>query len=186
MTLAWGSADKRTVVFIPAEFIPQLKPWLESDTLQKVGTNLLGFDAHAFANSGIVLSGVLADTVLMSRLLDSRPELDDGEGHGLEAWGKRVGAPKSEAFTDLVTVTLLRTVPGKVRTYKDSRRLGVVYGGEAQAVTFKEVTEERGLDWVWREMPERRERIVTYSCADPVASLAVFEKLKKELEGKRW
>lgn len=182
LTLAWGE----TTVFVPRPFLQYLKPWLESTVPQKVGTNLLGFDRHALANEGIGLEGLLADTVVMSRLLDSRPELDDGAGHGLDAWGERVGAPKAGSFQELVTVSNLRTIPGKVKTYKDARRQGVLYGGDAQEVKFKVVTEEWDLQRVWEELPERREAIKQYGCTDPLASLRVYEHLKKKLEGRRW
>ena len=39
----------------------------------------------------------ISDTLVLSRLL--KYKLDDGEGHGLEAWGKRFGVPKS-TFSD--------------------------------------------------------------------------------------
>jgi DNA polymerase I-like protein with 3'-5' exonuclease and polymerase domains len=186
LTLCWGEKSKRTTVFVPREYVTLLKPWLESDTLQKVGTNLLGFDCHALRNSGIELSGVLADTGVMSRLLDSRPGLDDGEGHGLKAWAKRLGHEQVE-FETLVIVTRTRTVPGKVAEYKKTGYIqGVLKGGERQDVVFKQETVELGLDEVWRDFPERREAIKRYACVDPMLSLELYEALRKQLESRRW
>jgi hypothetical protein len=182
LTLAWAD----TTVFVPRALLMHLRPWLESTVPQKVGTNLLGFDRHVLSNEGVDLDGLLADTVVMSRLLDSRPELDDGAGHSLDAWGERVGVPKAGSFQELVTVTILRTIPGKVKTYKDARRQGVLYGGEAQEVKFKLVTEEWDLARIWEQLPQRREAIQRYACADPQVSLRVYSHLRQKLEGRRW
>lgn len=138
------------------------------------------------------MGGILADTGLMSRLIDSRPALDDGEGHGLKPWGTRLGHTTTP-FEELVTVTRTRTVPGKVKEYK---RVGyapmaqvlwpTLRGGEYQEVRFKTVTEQLGLDEVWRDYPERREAIRRYACLDPMLNLEVYEHLRKQLEGRRW
>lgn len=186
LTLAWGEHGSRKQCFVSAEFLPELKPWLESDRPQKVGTNLWGFDRHALASCGIEMGGVLADTALMSRLLDSRPALDDGEGHGLKQWGARLGLTTT-SFEELVTVQRTRVVPGKVKQYKRCGvRKGVLYGWEAQEVRFKVEVVELGLDEVWRDYPERREAIKEYACRDPEMSLAVYERLRKQLEARRW
>jgi DNA polymerase I-like protein with 3'-5' exonuclease and polymerase domains len=186
MTLAWGSRADRKQCFVPKQHLHTLKPWLESDRLQKVGTNLLGFDRHALANEGIELSGILADTALMSRLLDSRPALDDGEGHGLKPWGTRLGYTTT-AYEELVTVERTRTVPGKEKEYKRCGvRQGVLYGGSSQEVRFKTETVELGLDEIWAQYPERRDTIKRYACLDPELSLTVYEHLKGQLKGRKW
>jgi DNA polymerase I-like protein with 3'-5' exonuclease and polymerase domains len=187
MTLAWGPPEKVTAVFIPKKFLHAFKPWLESDYPQKVTTNGFGFDRHALANEGIELSGILADTALMSRLMDSRPDIDEHGGHSLEAWGARIGHNKAGSFKELVTVEKLATVPGRVKQYKKvGVRQGVLYGGEAQEVAFRTVVQQLGLDEVWEKYPERRERIQTYACTDPVVSLKVYEAIKKGMGAKRW
>ena len=186
LTLAWGERASRKQCFVPARFLQALKSWLEADRPQKVGTNLLGFDRHALANEGIGLSGILADTGLMSRLLDSRPELDEHGGHGLKPWGTRLGY-KTTQFEHLVTVTRTRTVQGKVKEYKRcATRQGVLYGGAAQEVGFRTETVQLGLDEVWERYPERREAIRGYACLDPELSLAVYEELRRQLEKRRW
>lgn len=182
VTLAW----KDQSCFVPGEYVKALTPWLESDVPQKVGTNLMGFDRHAFENSRIALSGILADTGIMSRLIDSRPDLDECGGHGAKAWGKRLGLEQAE-FRDLVTVTTTEAIPGAVKEYKRvARRDGVLYGGAAQAVRFKEVTRQLSLDEVWARYPERREAIVAYAKQDPVLSLRTYEVLRGQLEKRRW
>jgi hypothetical protein len=189
MTLAW----QQTSCLVHREYLPFLRDWLECDRPQKVGTNLWGFDRHALRNEGIELSGILADTALMSRLMDSRPDIDEHGGHSLEAWGARIGHNKAGTFEELVTVERLVTVPGKVKQYKRESwapRAQVLWptlrGGEYQEVRFKVVVQQLGQDEVWRDTPERREAIKQYACTDPVVSLRVYEKLKKRMEGRRW
>ena len=50
--------------------LAKLKPWLESKTHLKVGQNLK-YDAHIFANYGIILGGIAFDTLLESYVLES-------------------------------------------------------------------------------------------------------------------
>ncbi|MDR1463244.1 MAG: DNA polymerase I [Azoarcus sp.] len=52
------------------EALARLKPWLESDTRAKLGQNIK-YDAHIFANHGILLRGILHDTLLQSYVLES-------------------------------------------------------------------------------------------------------------------
>ncbi|MDR2926373.1 MAG: DNA polymerase I [Azoarcus sp.] len=64
------------------EALSKLKPWLESEAHPKVGQNIK-FDAHVFANCGIVLRGVIHDTLLQSYVLESsRP-------HDMDSLAKR-------------------------------------------------------------------------------------------------
>ncbi|HSC81566.1 MAG TPA: 5'-3' exonuclease H3TH domain-containing protein, partial [Chitinolyticbacter sp.] len=58
--------------------LARLKPWLESNEHKKLGQNLK-YDQHVFANHGIVLAGVVDDTLLMSYVLASheRHNMDD-------------------------------------------------------------------------------------------------------------
>jgi len=55
-------------VFVAPGLLQCAKPWLESDS-PKVGHNIFGFDRHMFANHGIRLGGVVADTKYTARLL---------------------------------------------------------------------------------------------------------------------
>ncbi|MDP1653626.1 MAG: DNA polymerase I [Rhodocyclaceae bacterium] len=50
--------------------LAQLKPWLESARHKKVGQHLK-YDRHVFANHGIRLAGIAADTLLESYVLES-------------------------------------------------------------------------------------------------------------------
>ncbi|MEO8166155.1 MAG: DNA polymerase, partial [Betaproteobacteria bacterium] len=54
----------------PEHVLAALKPWLENAAALKLGQNLK-FDAHVFANCGIVLRGTEHDTLLQSYVLES-------------------------------------------------------------------------------------------------------------------
>ncbi|MFC4159833.1 DNA polymerase I [Chitinimonas lacunae] len=58
--------------------LAKLKPWLENPDCKKVGQNLK-YDQHVFANHGIRLAGIAADTLLESYVLDAteRHNMDD-------------------------------------------------------------------------------------------------------------
>lgn len=60
-----------------AATLERLRPWLESTHHPKVGQNLK-YDRHIFANHGIALAGVVADTLLESYLLESDKTHDLG------------------------------------------------------------------------------------------------------------
>jgi DNA polymerase-1 len=53
-----------------AATLEKLKPWLESAAHQKVGQHLK-YDRHIFANHGVRLAGIVADTLLESYVLES-------------------------------------------------------------------------------------------------------------------
>jgi DNA polymerase-1 len=58
-----------------AEVLARLKPWLEDPAKAKVGQNLK-YDKHVFANHGIVLRGIVHDTLLQSYVLESHKPHD--------------------------------------------------------------------------------------------------------------
>ncbi|MBP9801012.1 MAG: DNA polymerase I, partial [Sterolibacterium sp.] len=60
-----------------AETLERLRPWLESEQHAKLGQHLK-FDRHVFANHGITLRGIVADTLLESYVLESDKSHDLG------------------------------------------------------------------------------------------------------------
>jgi DNA polymerase-1 len=60
-----------------ATTLEQIKPWLESARHHKVGQHLK-YDRHVFANHGIALAGIVADTLLESYVLESDQSHDLG------------------------------------------------------------------------------------------------------------
>ncbi|MDK4679378.1 DNA polymerase I [Kingella negevensis] len=59
-----------------------LKPFLESETLGKIGQNLK-YDQHVFKNHGIDLKGIVGDSMLASYIVESH------KGHGLDELAER-------------------------------------------------------------------------------------------------
>jgi len=59
------------------EALQRLKPWLESEEKPKLGQHLK-YDRHIFANHGITLRGIVADTLLQSYVLESDKAHDLG------------------------------------------------------------------------------------------------------------
>ena len=60
-----------------------------------IGHNAVAFDyicVSALVDKPAIDPATVIDTLVLSRLL--KYKLDDGQGHGLEAWGERLGSPK--------------------------------------------------------------------------------------------
>ena len=59
-----------------------------------VGHNFIAYDYLCIERfiPGAIRPESIVDTLVLSRLL--KYKLDDGQGHGLEAWGERLGSPK--------------------------------------------------------------------------------------------
>jgi DNA polymerase I len=76
------------------EVLAQLKPWLESVDRSKVLQNAK-YDQHIFANHGIVLAGIVHDTMLESYVLES------DKGHDLGQLCSRHLGLATIAYTDL-------------------------------------------------------------------------------------
>ena len=81
LPLAHRGADAPTQLS-RTEALARLKPWLESDAHSKLGQNLK-FDAHIFANHGVVLGGIVHDTLLQSYVLESE------RSHDMDALARR-------------------------------------------------------------------------------------------------
>lgn len=71
-----------------------LKPFLESETLHKVGQNIK-YDMHILANMGITLRGIVGDSMLASYLVESHL------GHGLDELADRYLGLKTIQYEDL-------------------------------------------------------------------------------------
>jgi DNA polymerase-1 len=74
--------------------LARLKPWLESATQHKVGQNLK-YDQHVLANHGIILNGVVHDTMLQSYVLES------DKGHDMDQLAARHLGLKTISYTEL-------------------------------------------------------------------------------------
>ncbi len=74
--------------------LAQLKPWLESARHRKVGQHLK-YDRHVFANHGIMLAGIVDDTLLESYVLES------DQSHELGALAARHAGLKTISYDDV-------------------------------------------------------------------------------------
>ncbi len=75
--------------------LEKLKPWLEDASRPKVGQNAK-YDRHVFANHGIVVRGVVHDTLLQSYVLQSH------QRHDMDALAARfLGASGLLVYTDV-------------------------------------------------------------------------------------
>ena len=77
-----------------AEVLEKLRPWLESDQHAKLGQNLK-YDAHVLANHGIVLRGIVHDTLLESYVLES------DKPHDMDSLAKRHLGLATIPYTDV-------------------------------------------------------------------------------------
>ncbi|MDP3033419.1 MAG: DNA polymerase I [Rhodocyclaceae bacterium] len=91
MSFALMAGDKLQAAYLPlahdyagvpeqlpfATTLEQIKTWLESARHHKVGQHLK-YDRHVFANHGIALAGIVADTLLESYVLESDQSHDLG------------------------------------------------------------------------------------------------------------
>ena len=74
--------------------LDKLKPWLESASHHKVGQHLK-YDRHVFANHGIELRGIVADTLLESYVLES------DQSHELGSLAERHCGLKTISYDDV-------------------------------------------------------------------------------------
>lgn len=189
MTLAWGQPSKQVPsqfhsAFVPVQYLAPLKGWLGNRDKLKVGTNLHGFDYHCFANEGVPLRG-FEDTLVMSRQLNPSSPLDEYGGHGLKAWGDRLGYDTA-AYDSLTR----GPAPDGEAAYKSTSSAENSKGVRVLRVEGALFTK---LDWgphdialLWDRWPERRQRIVEYATKDARMSLDVWYVLRGRLERTKW
>lgn len=215
LTLAWyegeGEREYMQTAFVPREFVPTLRLWLESVEHQKVGSAIIRYDRHVLANMGIRLRGIVGDTEDMSRLLNPSKM---GQ-HGLKPQGQQLGYDVVD-FGSIAD----RPKPGAKRTFKANRAVrrwvcdeclldctkaygtepslghhtctacwGRCYqrtvhfteGSEVQNVSFK-THETLSLPELWEHYPQRRKAIVEYAVKDARMSLDVWHARWNDLE----
>jgi DNA polymerase-1 len=97
MTLAWGDTGCEQSAYVPREWLPAFKAWLECDRYPKVGQNIYGYDRHVLANEGLRLRGIVGDTQRMSKLLNPANDA----GHGLKDQARRLGFEMTD-YEDVV------------------------------------------------------------------------------------
>jgi len=167
-------------VFLPAwgpwglHLLKELKPWLESESAQKVGHNLWGFDRHIFRNHGIDLAGIV-DTLTLSRLNDP------GGRHGLKLLMKELLGYEFSDYKELfkrrrrggVKVEKLRYVNRKV----SGQTIRTLLGGESTQVYAG--FEQLSLDEL---TAQHLQTLVTYSVLDAVGCMELYSTLAARVE----
>ncbi|MDB5804606.1 MAG: polymerase [Betaproteobacteria bacterium] len=74
--------------------IEKMRPWLENPAKKKVGQHLK-YDAHIFANHGVVLNGIAHDTLLQSYVLESH------KPHNMDSQAERHLGRKTITFEEV-------------------------------------------------------------------------------------
>lgn len=185
LQLAIRQEGKLRPVFVPVQWVPVFGNWLESNS-SKIGSGIYSYDRHALWNSGYELRGVVGCTWQLSKLLNPSEELEDGMGHSLKDWGKRLGYDTTP-FSAVVS----RPMPGATGAYKRDRvvedsgcRTVYAAGAEYQNVRWAQ-SELVSLPEIWELYPQRRGEVIDYACKDALMSWDTYMHLRQKLEEKR-
>lgn len=175
-------------VFIPAfendSLLQQMKPWLEDASKPKVGHNIISADAHVLRNHGIILRGVVSDTLRKSRLVYNSKDVK----HGLKpVMARELGYE----VTDLASIDTrpkrLKAKSYKRTTYRAAPKSSPLAGlptlyiaGEVGVFSWTE-RETIPHAELWRDYPGRRGAFVDYATLDAKATAELDYPLSKRL-----
>jgi len=194
----WSISTDDWRLFIWGKYLEVFKPWLERAEQAKVGHNIYGFDWHMFANHGIQLSGIVADTLYISRLLYCSKE----RSHGLKQLALHWLGYKQPAFDSL----FMRPKHKMQFVQETKKSKGVIHElnfretkrkvGEQVGVPTLFATGERGriykgleyipLSEIPYDYPERLEALYDYASADAALTLALYYRFRESLEQEPW
>lgn len=155
------------------DLLEVFRAWLEDETRTKVLHNAK-FDMHALANHGILMKGLLGDTLVMDYLI-----ANGEEKHGLKEcirrYYRRNGAPIAPyTYRDALDYGEVFKEP------KPLKRLGkegeIVYGRSVYKPSLDEVVTTRG----------GVKRLVEYSVKDPFFTAVLYKHLREKLEARPW
>lgn len=196
--VCWSVSTPRfPQVFLWADQLEYFKPWLESEA-PKVGHNIYSFDYHMFANMGIRLNGVSADTKRLSRLIYSCKT----RSHGLKDLSKNWLGIEQPSYKSLFTrpkhtvefVQEKRKVKGSVELLAE--RITKRKVGEHKGVPTLLVTGERGkfgaatelipLSRITTDYPDRLEALYEYASLDAQLTRLLYHEFRKELVNTEW
>lgn len=179
-------------VFIPAfendDLIQQMKPWLENASKPKVGHNIISADAHVLRNHGIVLRGVVSDTLRKSRLVYNSKDVK----HGLKpVMARELGYEVTDLSSiDTRPKRLKPAVQGGKRG-RDAVRKAPKSSPLAGLPTLYIAGEVGKFSWteretiphaeLWRDYPGRRAAFVDYATLDAKATAELDYPLSKRL-----
>lgn len=173
--------------YLPTAALEVFKNWLEDPGVEKVGHNIFGFDRHMFWNHGINLSGIVGDTMHMSKLAWNHPMAR----HGLKSLAQLVGVKEMAGFKDLFT----RQTPGKLETVDkvkktwrkvEGERVTTIIGGDYQY--FYKTRELVPLSEIQTNPVYRHklEALYEYASLDAEVTLRLYHKLSGKLRNIEW
>lgn len=191
------STPKYEQVFLWADQLKHFKPWLES-TAPKCGHNIFGFDKHMFANHGIVLRGVVGDTLRLSRLLYSCKM----RSHGLKDLARNwlnIQQPKMSTLFLRPKHEMIMQVPSRKKAgvvehpqYRETKRKVGEHKGVPTLLAkgmigkFGIATEFIPLSKIPEMYPDRLEALYSYATLDALITRKLYAEFTAELRKVEW
>ena len=184
-------------IFLWAKHLPVFKQWLEDPKQRKVLHNGFTFDRHIFANEGINLQGIEADTLRVSKLLYSsklrkhglKPQMDTILGYQYGDYKDLFSRPKhKEDFKQWYKTVKKEKVPipFKMTHRKILGKKIPTCSASGQFFTVYKDTELIPLDTIQRDYPSRLEDLYQYASLDAKATLELWWYYKPRMEAMEW
>lgn len=191
------STPRYEKVFLWADQLEYYTTWLESEA-PKVGHNIFSFDYHMFANAGIELSGIIGDTLRMSKLL----YCSKMRSHGLKDLAKNWLNIEQPSFNSLFRrpkhaikhVQESKKLKGEIidLQYRETKRKVGPHKGvptlfaSGERGTFGKVLEYLPLSRIPTEYPDRLDALYEYASSDALITRLLYHELRTELEKVEW
>lgn len=194
-SLAWvdptlGTHPERRTPLARSAFLweSSLEPfmgWLTGSSV--VGHNVFSFDRHVFANHGITLGGVHADTLRMAKLLDANSKDNDLKSWMGRAFGYTPVGDYEELFSHRKCLGTEDYGDGRRPSYRkvgEVPRVPTVVGGNASRLGAGR--QLIPLDRVRTDFPHLLPTLQRYAALDAKATLELYFLLRRRLEGTPW
>lgn len=181
--VCWSLATENARYFLWADKLDWFKEWLQNEHQFKVGHNVFTFDRHMFANHGIQLNGVIADTMRMARFLRS----DKRFKVGLKPLMEKLFGYKIGDYKDLFSrPSFTGKIHKREKLGKSTRTIGDIkvpttLGTEAWNISWAR-RELIPLEKIARHYPFRLDTLYDYATLDALATREMYFELKKRLE----
>lgn len=171
--------------FLWASSLRTFGPWLARPDVHKVGHSLWAFDRHVLANAGVVVEGILCDTLRLSRLLNASSEAD----HSLKGRMRALFGYGCGEFKELFSrrISLGEEDLGEAQYRKrtvDGRKLNSLVGGASSRVGAGTCLLD--LRTIKDEYPEKAAKLYDYASLDAKGTLELYYELRKHAESTRW
>lgn len=171
--------------FLWAECLDVFADWLA--TAPVVGHNLFSFDRHVFANHGITLGNVVADSLRMAKLLDA-----ESTDNGLKAWmGRAFGYTPVGDYEDLFSRRKCLGAEDLGADKRPTRRkvgevpgVPTTVGGPSSRLGAGR--ELLPLDRIRSDYPHLLPTLWGYAALDAKATLELYFLLRRRLEDTPW